>query len=56
MTTPLTKPIAREIQHAGARYKVVLSPDGVRVTPKGGRRGVALSWDDVLGFDERRAR
>jgi len=54
VTTPLKKPIAREFQHAGTCYKVTLSPDGIRVTPKGGRRGVTLSWDDVLGFDEER--
>jgi hypothetical protein len=52
VTTPLTKPIGREFQHDGALYKVMLSPEGIRVTPKGGRRGVTLSWDAILGLDD----
>lgn len=55
MTTPLTKPIGREFQHDGVWYKVMLSSEGIRVTPKGGRRGVTLSWDDILSFDDSHA-
>lgn len=54
MTTLLTKPIARAFQHGGQSYKVVLSSDGIRVTPKGGRHAVTLSWDDVLSVEEQR--
>lgn len=52
MTTPLRKALAREVVHSGVSYRVVVSADGLRVTPKGGRRGVALSWDDVLNGRE----
>jgi hypothetical protein len=51
MATPLQKSITRELQYDATTYKVVVSPDGVRVTRKGTRRGVELSWDDILAFD-----
>jgi hypothetical protein len=54
MTTQLTKPIAREFLHRGARYKAVISADGIRVTPKGGRRAVMLSWESVLSLEHER--
>jgi hypothetical protein len=52
MATPLTKPIVRMIEHDGIAYKVVLSGDGVRITKKGGRRAISLSWDDLLSANE----
>jgi hypothetical protein len=52
MTTALTKPLARQVEYDGHLYKVVVSADGVRLTAKGARRGVMLTWGDVLNFDE----
>jgi hypothetical protein len=52
MTTALTKPLARQVEYEGHLYKVVVSADGIRLTAKGARRGVMLTWGDVLSFDE----
>jgi hypothetical protein len=52
MTTALTKPLARQVDYDGHQYKVVVSAEGIRLTPKGARRGVALTWSDILSFDE----
>ena len=52
MTTALSKPLAREIEYDGRPYKVVVSAEGIRFTAKGARRGITLSWGDVLGFDD----
>lgn len=48
MTTKLTKPIRREIVLDGETYTVSLSPDAVRITRKGFRKGRALPWRRLL--------
>lgn len=48
MTTPLERPLARELLFGGEPYKVVISPDGLRLTRKGHQKGVDLTWDNVL--------
>lgn len=54
MSTRLSKSIVRRLQYGTGFYKVVVSPEGIRVTPKGSRRGVDVSWDDILAFEESR--
>jgi hypothetical protein len=54
MATKLTKPVVREVQHAGAPFKVVLSPSGLVVTQKGKRRGVTLTWEQILDAEDDR--
>ena len=44
MTTKLTTSIRREIDIDGEPYTVVISPDGLRLTRKRFRSGLALSW------------
>jgi hypothetical protein len=48
MTTPLNKTIKREIVHAGKTYTVTVSPDSVKVTPKGARNGPELTWGEII--------
>jgi hypothetical protein len=47
MATKLEKPIRREIEIDGEPYTVIISPDGLRLTKKRFRSGVALSWKSV---------
>ena len=51
MATKLDKAIKRELDLDGVAYTVVISPDGVRVTEKGKRRGRELSWHSIISGD-----
>jgi hypothetical protein len=44
MTTPLSRPLRREVVIDGEPFTVVVSAEGLRLTPKRFRSGVALSW------------
>ena len=44
MATRLDKTIKRELELDGKLYTVSVSPQGVKVVPKGGREGHELSW------------
>jgi hypothetical protein len=48
MPTKLRKTIRREIEIEGTFYTVAISPDGVRLTRKRFRSGLALSWKSLL--------
>jgi hypothetical protein len=51
MATKLDKPIKRELEVGGVLYTIIVSPDGVRVTEKGKRRGRELSWHSIISGD-----
>jgi len=51
MTTPLDKPIRRELSLNGELYTVTISVDGVKIVPKGKRRGHEISWETLLSGD-----
>jgi hypothetical protein len=51
MTTPLDKPIRRELSLNGAVYTVAISTDGVKIVPKGKRLGHEISWETLLSGD-----
>ncbi len=51
MATLLTKPIKRELEIEGVSYTITMSPEGVRIVPKGRRNGRELTWRDLLGGD-----
>ena len=51
MATKLEKPIKRELDVDGETYTVVISPEGVRITLKGRRKGHELSWQTILSGD-----
>lgn len=44
MATKLDKTIRREIEIDGEPFTVIVSPEGLRLTRKRFRSGVALSW------------
>lgn len=48
MATPLVRPLSREILVGGAAYKVTLAADRLLLTPKGHRKGIELTWDELL--------
>jgi hypothetical protein len=52
MTTPLRKPVAREVLLDGEPHKVILAPEGIRITPKGRRKGSIVTWDTVLSLSQ----
>ncbi|MCX7512204.1 hypothetical protein [Frateuria sp. STR12] len=49
--TPLDKPLKREIRIGEDAYTLTLDPDGLKLTEKGRRHGVALSWKDLVSGD-----
>lgn len=48
MTTKLDKPLRREIQIKGQPYVVTISPQGLKLTGKGKRKGQELAWQDLI--------
>ena len=51
MATKLDKAIKRELEIDGKAYTIIMSPEGIKVTPKGGRIGRETSWRTLLGSD-----
>ncbi|HKT74307.1 MAG TPA: hypothetical protein VJQ47_15555 [Steroidobacteraceae bacterium] len=48
MATKLDKQLKREIDIDGKPYMVTLSPEGVKVTEKGKRKGQELTWKNLV--------
>jgi len=48
MTTKLDKPLKREIQIAGKPYMLTVTPEGLKLVPKGKRNGHELTWDALV--------
>lgn len=48
MATRLDKTIKRELELDGKLYTVSVSPEGVKVVRKGGRKGQEFSWRSLL--------
>jgi hypothetical protein len=51
MTTRLDKTIKRELELKGKQYTVTITPQGVKITPKGARKGHEISWDTLASGD-----
>lgn len=51
MATKLDKTIKRELAHKGEVFTVAISPEGIKVTRKGARKGHELSWDSIISGD-----
>lgn len=49
--TPLDKPLRRELQVGDATYTLTISPDGLKLVPKGHRKGLELAWRDLVNGD-----
>jgi hypothetical protein len=48
MTTPLEKTVKRELPLKGQTYIVAISPDGLKLTLKGHRKGLELKWESLI--------
>jgi hypothetical protein len=42
------KPLRREVQIQSTAYIVTISPEGLKITGKGNRKGIELAWDDLV--------
>ena len=45
MATKLDKPLKREIDIAGKPYMLTIAPEGLKLVPKGKRKGQELTWE-----------
>jgi hypothetical protein len=48
LATRLDKTIKRELELGGQLYMVSISPEGVRIVPKGKRKGQEISWETLV--------
>jgi hypothetical protein len=46
--TKLDRPIKRELEVGDESYTLTISPSGLRLTPKGKRKGFELAWKDLV--------
>jgi len=49
MATKRDKVLKREIDIGGKPYMLAISPEGLKLTEKGRRKGQELSWKDLVG-------
>jgi hypothetical protein len=49
--TPLDKSLKRALKLKGRDYVITLTPDALKVTQKGHRIGVELTWADLISGD-----
>ena len=48
MATKLNKSLKREIEINGEAYMLTISPEGLKIVPKGKRKGHELTWKDLI--------
>ena len=48
MTTPLGKPLKRELRIDGRAFILTISPEGLKLTLKGRRKGLELHWEALV--------
>jgi hypothetical protein len=48
MATKLDKPLKREIEIGGKPYMLTIAPDGLKLVPKGKRKGHELAWNAIV--------
>lgn len=48
MVTKLEKTLKREIEVNGEPYVLTISPEGLKLVPKGKRKGQELAWKDLV--------
>ena len=51
MATRLDKTLKRELELEGKLYTVSISPQGIKVVPKGGRKGPEITWQTIISGD-----
>lgn len=55
MPVRLEKPLKREIVVDDAIFTITISPEGVKVVPKGKRKGQELTWRSIISGDAKLA-
>jgi hypothetical protein len=48
MTTKLTGPLKREVEVEGLLYTLTITPDALKLVPKGRRKGYELRWKSLV--------
>jgi hypothetical protein len=48
MATKLDKSLKREFEVNGELYMLTISPEGMKLVPKGKRKGHELTWKDLI--------
>jgi len=48
MATKLEKPLKREVQIGEQPYMLTISPEGLKLVPKGKRNGLELAWKALI--------
>ncbi|GMU69553.1 MAG: hypothetical protein AMXMBFR37_18850 [Steroidobacteraceae bacterium] len=48
MATRLEKPLKRELAIGDAPYMLTITPEGLKLVPKGRRNGLELTWKGIL--------
>jgi hypothetical protein len=51
MATPLHKPLKRELRVRDSTFIITISPDSLKLTLKGRRKGYELKWQDLVSGD-----
>jgi hypothetical protein len=51
MATKLDKALKRELEIQGRPFTLTLSPEGLKLVEKGKRKGLELSWKDLISGD-----
>ena len=51
MTTKLSGPVRRELHVEGQAYTLTLTPDALKLVPKGKRKGIELTWKSLVSGD-----
>lgn len=51
MATKLDKPLRREIEVDGTAYSLTISPTGLHLVVKGKRKGIDLTWHEIVSGD-----
>lgn len=51
MPAKLDKTIKRELDLDGKLFTVTISPEGVKITSKGARKGPEITWQTLLAGD-----
>lgn len=46
--TPLQKTLKRVLSIDGREYVIAISPDGLKLVPKGKRKGIELKWEALI--------
>jgi len=49
--TPLDKPIRRELRVDDRLYTLTITPEALKLFPKGHRKGLVLRWADLTSGD-----